>query len=144
MGEDVRWTDMVSLRQALGARDLSRSNHPGRDMGWTFLEGRIVKGSETEPIHCVEEKKVSLLGHKKADGIRPEGKEGFKGKLSYTVDHCKEYGFNMKSDGKPVEGFEKKTQIWFTFLNSCCCKKSFMRVGSGLGTLIRFCFIIPN
>lgn len=99
---------MVSRRQELRARDLSRRNHPGRDMGGTFLEERIVRGSETEPTHCVGEKKVSLLGHKKADGIRPEGKEGFKAKLLYTVDHCKEYGFNMKSDGKPMEGFEKK------------------------------------
>ena len=74
-GEDVRWTEMVSLRQALGARDLSRSNHPGRDMGRTFLEGRIVRGSETQPIHCVEEKKVSLLGHKKADGIRQRARK---------------------------------------------------------------------
>lgn len=102
---------MVSLWQELGARDLSRRNHPGRKMGRTFLEGRIVRGSETEPIHCVEEKKVSLLGQKKADGIRQEGKEGFKAKLSYTMDHWKEYGFNMKSDGKPVEGLEKKTRI---------------------------------
>ena len=66
---------MVSLRQAFGARDLSRSNHPGRDMGRTFLEGRIVRGSETQPIHCVEEKKVSLLGHKKADGIRQRARK---------------------------------------------------------------------
>ena len=100
---------MVSQRQELRARDLSRRNHAGRDMGGTFLEGGIVRGSETEPTHCVGEKKVSLLGHKKADGIIPEGKEGFKAKLLYTVDHCKEYGFNMKNDGKPMEDFEKKT-----------------------------------
>jgi hypothetical protein len=48
-GEDVRWTETVSLRQAFGARDLSRSNHPGRDMGRTFLEGRIVRDQIPSP-----------------------------------------------------------------------------------------------
>ena len=41
-GEDVRWTEMVSLRQELGTRDLSRRTHPARDLERTFLEGRIV------------------------------------------------------------------------------------------------------
>ena len=56
-------------------------------------------------------KETEFTGAKKADGIRQEGKEGFKAKLSYTMDHWKEYGFNMKSDGKPAEGLEKKAQI---------------------------------
>lgn len=53
------------LWQELGARDLAGGTTAGRKMGRTFLEGRIVRSSETEPIHCVEEKKVSCTRAKK-------------------------------------------------------------------------------
>lgn len=41
-GEDVRWIEMVSLRQELGTRDLNRRTYPGRDLERTFLERRIM------------------------------------------------------------------------------------------------------
>lgn len=97
-GEDVRWTEMVFLWQELGARDLSRRNHPGREMGRIFLEGRIVRCSETEPIHCVEEKKLSLLGQKRQTGLDKRARKA-------SRPNCHNHG--------PLEGVWIQYEEWW-------------------------------
>lgn len=79
----------------------SKQEEPQGERWKNFLRRENSGENRDRTIHCVEEKKVSLLGQKKADGMR-QGR--LKAKLSHTMWTI---GRSMDSTyeecGKPVE-----------------------------------------